>query len=160
MGAIINSFTFGTGVSDVPERYASSSSQTDFTTSLSNITGLSFSIAANETVYFHGSLSFDSNDDADWQIAVNGPSTPTSVAFSAVSTYDATTASASGLATAFATSFQIDDQSGGDEGLVNFSGKIVNGSNAGTIAIQAKRTGGVATSLTIRAGSWMLVWRA
>lgn len=153
--------TWDAPAAGAPEFYGNSISQNDFTTSLADITGLSFSISANETVYFMGSLSFASIDDADWQIAVNGPSTPTSVSFSASSVFGATSmSSGSGVATAFDTSFQIDDSSGADAGVVTFSGKIVNGSNAGTIAMRAKRTGGNTTSLTVRAGAAMLVWRA
>lgn len=156
MGMMINTFWAAAGENDVPDRYANSSSQ-NLTTSLANVTGLTFSISANATVYFHGVLFTTAGSNSPTvSISINGPSSPSSVAMSASA--DNPNSGAGGTITTYES--LITASSNNTNALVAFSGKIVNGVNAGTVAIRAKTNSTDSPVAAVRGDAWMLVWTA
>jgi hypothetical protein len=123
------------------------------TTTASNVTGLSFSAAANTNyswtcdLYFQGSAG-----TAGLDITVTGPASPTSVFYS----YDegsGVTSANSGVASAFATKIAGSASVAATKNLhARVTLGLINGANAGTVQLQGSATG--AGTVTIQPGSF------
>ena len=129
------------------------SAYTNATTTASNVTGLSFSAAANTNyswtcdLYFQGSAG-----TAGLDITVTGPASPTNVFYS----YDeesGVTSAHSGVASAFATKIAGNASVTGTKNLhARVTLGLINGANAGTVQLQGSATG--AGTVTIQPGSF------
>jgi len=103
---------------------------------------LKFSVSANTTYVFRGVVSIDAGAGG-FQIAINGPSTPTE---SRVNAGTSTTI------TAYDSSFATNAGSGVFQ--FSFQGKLENGANAGTLAIRIRQNTASGTT-TFEKGSWL-----
>lgn len=126
-------------------------------TTLANVTGLAFSVAASETLVFAFVCFCKSSDAADYRFALTGPATPTSVQYGAIGTgvgdipaLSAATSFGSAVATIGAT---------GTRQCVVVAGRLVNGANAGTVQLQAAQYASDATDTIIYAGSFVVAFR-
>jgi hypothetical protein len=129
------------------------SAYTNATTKASNITGLSFSAAANTNyswtcdLYFQGSAR-----TAGLDITVTGPASPNNVFYS----YDegsGVTSANSGVANAFATKITGNATVNAATNLhARIALGLINGANAGTVQLQGSATG--AGTVTIQPGSF------
>ena len=123
-------------------------------TSVTNLTGLSFSVEANTKYVMNCTLYYQvSATTANLSIAITGPASPTFVTYSLFDTDTATGVAESGVATSFATTLS---GSGTSTATTNFPATVTmglsNGVNAGTVQVQA---GAVGTgNSTIQTGSW------
>lgn len=130
--------------------------QTSTSTSLANITSLTFSIAASETWYFEALLNVSASSAAGTPcISVNGPASPSSVDFNVFRL--GTVLQTNSNHTAFE-AVDTTAASGASSLLTRVSGRIVNGANAGTIALRVRRQGGSGTA-TIHENSILRAWR-
>lgn len=141
----------------LPSVVVTSADQTLIGTSYTDVTGLSFSVAANKTYFF----AFHVIADADAattgiDVAVNGPASPTRIAYSRYLARATTT-----LAFATATSYDHNSANTGSGGTTPTiqvcEGILVNGSNAGTLAARIKREA-VGSGPNVRAGSCGFLW--
>ena len=132
------------------------SAYTNATTTASNITGLSFSAAANVnytmrcTLYYQGSAA-----TAGLDITVTGPASPTSVFYSYDENATATSVQSS-VASAFATKLTGNatvTATTNQRAAVTIG--LRNGANAGTVQLQGSATG--AGTVTVQPGSFCLV---
>lgn len=116
----------------------SASNITNSTTTPTNITGLSFSIAAGEVKGFHAVIIHQGTATSGPRFNVTGPASPTTVA---IHYHRGTSATADTISTdtAFSTSAQTAAiTSGGNTGILvtEVYGTVINGSNAGTVKFQ------------------------
>ncbi len=116
----------------------SASNITNSTTTPTNITGLSFSIAAGEVKGFHAVIIHQGTATSGPRFNVKGPASPTTVA---IHYHRGTSATADTISTdtAFSTSAQTAAiTSGGNTGILvtEVYGTVINGSNAGTVQFQ------------------------
>jgi hypothetical protein len=131
-------------------------------TTFQDITGLTFAIDASETVIISGKLFLSTAAAVDYKLSVNGPASPASVmvdfwhfgsGYTSTSIVTHTVIQAYGDATAY-------DASSDNSRVVNFAGTIINGSTAGTIALQiAKRIAGGADHPDVNTGSFLKITR-
>jgi hypothetical protein len=131
--------------------------QTFTTTTLTDVTNLSFSVSALEAwearVYVHGNAPVA----ADWKFTFTGPGSPTSVRFGVVSQgAGGATGIGAQSALAFGTAVQV--ESDGQEEMVYLHLYLINGSNSGTVQLQAAQFVASGTS-TIRANSIIVMQR-
>lgn len=140
-----------------PSYSRKTSDQTFTTTTLGDVTGLSFAVAANEVWAFEAIIHGNAPVAADWKFTVTGPAAPSGVRFGLVAVG---AAGATGIgaqsASAFSTAIQV--ESDGQEETIVIKGFVRNGSNAGTIQIQAAQFAASGTS-TIRADSIIITTR-
>lgn len=132
------------------------SNYTNAGTSFTTITGLSFSVAASTNYIMACHLLWENNGGTvDYKIQVTTPSSPTATVLSlnhrpTVSTQSSNYVASAGpidpAATVTSTTFFADD----------FSVSLVNGSNAGTLAIQGALHSATGT-FTVAVGSFCLV---
>jgi hypothetical protein len=154
---VLKGSVFDDGTPVGASKYARSTS--DFTKNnsqtLSDVTGLSFSIGANETWAFTFYLYGTSTTTADMQIAVTFPASPTQVQY-AVHTHDASIGTAKSTRTAGAAiSWNV---AGVEEGWL-VTGIVRNGANAGNVQLQMAQATATAVNTTIRADSYVLAQR-
>lgn len=140
----------------VPNRQLLTSAYTNATTTASNISGLSFSVAASANyswtchLYYSGSAG-----TAGLDITVTGPAAPTSVFYSYDEHPTATTIQSS-VASAFSTKLTgaaTVTASTNLHAVVTLG--LQNGANAGTVQLQGSATG--AGTVTVQAGSFCTV---
>lgn len=117
-------------------------------TTYTDVTGLSFSLAANTVYYLHCSLIGTSGFASIPNVSINGPSSPTLLALNQTTEYNANTVLAS--ASAYDANYTSGNTTGGPYGIV-FDGRIANGSNTGNLIIRAKVDSG---NFTMKAGSF------
>lgn len=117
-------------------------------TTYTDVTGLSFSLAANTVYYLHCSLIGTSSFASTPNVSINGPSSPTLLALNQITEYNAGTVLAS--ASAYDANYTNGNTTGGPYGIV-FDGRIANGSNTGNLIIRAKVDSG---NFTMKAGSF------
>lgn len=132
------------------------SAYTNATTTLSNVTGLSFPVAAGTNYTAECYLTWQGSAGTTgpkWTFT--GPATPTAVNIGATSAVTATTLT-QGVSTAFGTSV---NNAGTITTATNFTDRVtlglVNGANAGTVQLQAAANG--AGTLTVQPGSYCKV---
>ena len=123
-------------------------------TSLTNLTGLSFSVEANTNYVMSCMLYYQvSATTNNLIVAITGPSTPTGVTYSFFDPNTATAIGVSAVATAFASTLS---GAGTSVATTNLPATITmglrNGANAGTVQVQAGSTG--TGSSTVQAQSW------
>jgi hypothetical protein len=126
----------------------------DFTknanTTLTNVTGLSFPVAANGVYVFKFVLFGVSSLAADWAFQVNFPAAPTSFNYGLVdNSGNAYTKSRNGAGT-------IAAETGGTEFCWVIEGMLRNGANAGTVQLQAAQQNSDATNSIIRTDSFVV----
>lgn len=146
-------FTFPDVSTNISAAGMVTSTYTNATTTASNITGLSFPVAANKNytmtcnLYYQGSAS-----TAGLDITVTGPAAPTSVFYSYEEDPTATSIQDS-VASAFGTKLT---GNAAVTATTNLSAKITlglqNGANAGTVQVQGSATG--AGTVTVQVGSF------
>ena len=129
------------------------SDQTFTTTTLTNITGLSFAVIGSQVwqalVYIHG----NSPVAADWKFTVTGPAAPTAVRFGLVGVGAAgATGVGAQSASSFGTAIQV--ESDGQEEMIILHIYLRNGANSGTVQVQAAQFFASGTT-TVRAESIM-----
>jgi len=117
------------------------------TTTLTDITDLSFPVEANKVYRFRATVIIYA-DAGGFIVSVNGPASPTRVDFGfvglsgAVTTYGTTATSSAGAINA----------------MPAIQGVIHNGANAGTVALQFRQSSSNAAATTVKSGSW-IEWR-
>ena len=128
--------------------------RTSTSTSLADVTDLSVSIAANKVYKLKACIRYKSSGATEaLGLAINGPASPTSV-------------EASVLISGYTGVYRSEHTSGYDTAVTGVSSTttsmaavldalIVNGANAGTLAIRFKSETGGANSVTVEAGSWL-----
>lgn len=124
-------------------------------TTLSNITGLTFSVGANEVWAFQFLLRGITTSVADWKLTLTGPAAPTAVWFGLVTANQQTTGTK--VVTAFGSALSVDGI--GTEDALIISGLLQNGANAGAVQAQMAQLASEATNTVIRADSYVLAWR-
>ena len=133
-------------------------SATTNSTTLTNDSVLTFSVAANTSYRFHAVVFIDETSSATgYEIGINGPASPTSLHFSgflADSNFD--TGIPNGLDTSFGSLYGCSSSCHAYDYSVTIDGVLQNGSNAGSVAVAFSQ--GISTSTAgpvIRAGSWI-----
>jgi hypothetical protein len=131
-------------------------------TTFQDITGLTFAIDASETVIISGELFLTTTALVDYKLSVNGPASPASVMvdfWHFGGPYTSTAIVAHNVIQAYGDATAFDSTADSDR-VVNFAGTIINGSTAGTIALQiAKRVAGSADHPDVNAGSFLKITR-
>lgn len=138
------------------------SNYTNATTSLSNVTGISFAVEANKNYFITCNLAYSvdtSTATPNW--AFTGPASPTSVLLTGIQAAAAANSvlgtgavqTAFGAATTTATTTTITTQWAAFLYLT-----VRNGANAGTVQLQAKANG--VGTVTVLAGSMALIHQA
>lgn len=141
-----------------PTRLVKTADQASTVTSFANVTDLTFSIAANETVCFEFMLSYvTAATTTALQVAINGPAGPTHIRYTVETS---TTATARHNASQSAYDTVVNPATGGGATAlpVRVSGQIVNGGTAGTVALRF-RSEIAGSSVTIQRGSWGIIYR-
>lgn len=143
--------------SPLPLVVVTTADQTLIGTAYTDVTGLSFSVAAGKTYYFRFHVLADADATTTGiDLAVNGPASPTRIAYSRYLARAATT-----LAFAATTSYDHNSANTGSGGTTPMiqvcEGILVNGSNAGTLVARVKREA-VGTGPNVRAGSCGFLW--
>jgi len=134
-------------------------------TAFADITGFSRAIAAGEYVHFRAVLVYRANATTTGiRLAVNGPSSPTVLAYRTSTSRTNAAQSAAG-ATDNETTYvaQTYDQPAADSGvaaaatdyLATIEGVIQNGGNAGTLAMRFASEVAIANGITLRPGSFV-----
>lgn len=126
-----------------------SADRTSTSTSLADVTGLSFAVAANTTYDFEFNIAYTSSASTEGLgLSMNGPASPTSI-FYTVYIASATALRDTGYATAYETNFQaINGANSAGQGSARISGRLVNGANAGTLIVRfSTETGGANSSV-------------
>jgi hypothetical protein len=134
------------------------SNYTNATSTLTNVTGLSFAVAANKNYSVSCNLDFSSGTTTEAiAFAWTGPASPTAVTYDVIQIATQSSAGISGaVATAFGTTLsQPPPASAGVNFPLRLSLTLLNGANAGTIQLQASAPQGTAT-VTIIPGSCMM----
>ena len=139
----------GTGGGFTIVHKASDESRTNDTT-LTDDADLKFAIAANETWGFTFWVQADIHSQPDIKFSINTPASPTSCIFGAGEIDSAT---GDGSITCGVSSGQLN---GNGTEMYIISGSIVNGSNAGTVALQWAQNTSKSQATTVKAGSYML----
>lgn len=147
-----HSQTQHTGIGTAQTVLATSDTSESLGVGLVDATGLSFSIAASKTYHFEFYVLWETaaTTTGIW-LSVNGPASPTKVAFAA-DIYQSTTTVAARSGTAY------DGGSAGTGGLTGvsqlarFTGIVVNGTNAGTLQLRFQ-TEIPTSAVTVKAGS-------
>jgi hypothetical protein len=122
-------------------------------TTLGDVTGLSFSVAANETWVFRVVMYEVSATAADWKVAVTGPAAATAN-FAMHSSMDTPGAART---TSYSTGMAVGGSAVDD--VMVMEGIIINGANAGTVQIQAAQNSSDASNSIIYANSFLVAWR-
>lgn len=153
---------FNDGVASQPlpriVRLAADSSASTSTT-MANLTGMSFSLAAN-TAY---TVSCDvfyrvSATTGGVTLTFIGPTSPTYVIFGGYEAYGSDNTSYNSVSSSFGTSLFNKTANTATTNLsVHISGTIENGSNSGTLQLQYANIVASAGSVTIKRGSWCTV---
>jgi hypothetical protein len=134
-------------------------STSDFTKNanitLTDVTGLSFAVGANDIWHFRFVLRGESSTAAGWRFTLTGPAAPTAVWFGIGSTQDAPSA---GAGTTF-TGIVAAGGAAGTSQLYEVVGLLRNGANAGTVQLQAAQNASDATNSIIRAESYVIAQR-
>jgi len=124
-------------------------------TTLSNLTGMSFTVEANKNYFYEFNLKVLGNSTADWKFAVTFPSAPTDLWYHTFGSNPNSSSDAVNEATTTAGA-NVLTHGISTETCVGVRGVLRNGANAGTVQLQwAQRTS--SGSSTIRAGSFYLV---
>jgi hypothetical protein len=145
-------FAVPAGGATVATAYLTSSFTTTSATP-ANVTGLSFAVSANKNYTVSCNLDYsDSSSTAAPQIAWTGPASPTAVTFDAMSVTSSTQVSST-VATSF-TSIGIAPATSTANFPLKITLTLLNGSNAGTIQLQAAVTN--SGTLTILPGSCVM----
>lgn len=121
-------------------------------------TGLSFSIAASKTYHFDFFIRWESAATTTGiNLAMNGPASPTAVAFVAFSAFNPTTYSPRPMTAYDTSSSGTGAQATGTALFAEIKGIVVNGSNAGTLQVRFQ-TEIPTSAVTIKAGSGGRLW--
>jgi hypothetical protein len=133
--------------------FLTGSAYTNATTTLTNVTGLAFPVAATTNYTAHCSLTWQGSAGTTgpkWTFT--GPGSPTAVNIGVVSAVTGTTLT-QGVSTSFGTSV---NNAGTITTATNFTDyvdlQLINGANAGTVQLQAAANG--TGTLTVQPGSW------
>lgn len=136
------------------------SDQTSTSTSFADVSGLTFSVAANTSYAFEFEGGFSSSAATEGQaLSVNGPASPTSISYT-VQSFNVNDASApprSDFVTAYDSTAALrmtGPSPGGTTCSWRVKGILRNGANAGTLALRFRAETGGGNSVTIKAGSW------
>lgn len=133
------------------------SDQTSTSTSYADVTGMTASVAANKTYVFEAYINWTSSGSTEGiGLAINGPASPTSLVahvginaganyyqFSGNSTYDAGVVATSGA--------------GATVRIAHVRGVITTGASSGTFAIRYRSETGSSNSVTVAAGSSLIL---
>lgn len=120
-------------------------------TTFGDVTGMAFSVGANEVWVFSFHMFYTSPTAAGYKITLTGPASPTAVQY-AIEVSTLTDATAFGTTVVGASVDSIDQ-------LRVISGILRNGANAGTVQLQfAQNVATVADSI-VRADSFVTAWR-
>lgn len=137
-----------------PQKAMLTSLFTTASTSLVNVTGLSFSVDANTSYVLTCELAYKSVASDGMSIAFTGPASPTLATYS-VSYYTSATAAngASTTGNVFGTAIGgVTIVTANTDFPATISGGFTMGTNSGTLQLQVKN--GAAVTLGIEAGSW------
>lgn len=128
--------------------------QTSTSSTLADITGMTFAIGANETWLFEALLGANgATTGSSPCVSVNGPASPSSVSFSVERVLDG------GIVSSQHTAYDaVETTALAGNGLIRVSGLIVNGANAGTVALRFRRSGTSSTA-TVYINSLMRAWK-
>ena len=130
-----------------------SSDQTLIGTAFADVTGTGLSVAANTAYYFEFYILIDSDAvTTGIDVAVNGPASPTALAYKQLYWTSATATAIRG-ANAYDNNPAATASNGTAARVFEVTGIIVNGANAGTLIARAKREA-VGTGPNARAGSF------
>jgi len=122
-------------------------------TTLSDVTGLAFAVAAGKTYAFVLYIMHTGAGAADWKATFTGPASPTSIVF--LNTSFQTTG---GPAVAFGTQIDWPTSAAPNAQTETIHGYLVNGANAGTVQFQAAQLVSTGSNSIIYSGSWGIVW--
>lgn len=126
-------------------------------TTVANITGLAFSVAASETWAFTFYLKGVTTTTANWKFAITGPTTPTAVWYGHAKPSNIGIAATDTLGTAVLREGVT--ASPGTEEMIQISGYIRNSTNAGTIQLQMAQNTAEVFDTIIRAESYVVALR-
>lgn len=148
----VNAGLVAAGTTKVAINYKTAD-QTFSTTSFTDITGMSFSIGAGETWAFVAFFKRTSGGGNTQTIAINGPASPSSLSVN----YGLYGDNGPSVLTVTHTAYDSTGVDTGDSGgFVNVAGVIVNGANAGTVALRSKV---VSINHTVKKGGVIIAWK-
>lgn len=147
-------FTSGITLSNFAWSRSTSNATKNADTTLANVTGLSFSVAANEVWAFQFIMRGVTSAAAGWKFTLTGPSAPTAVWFGADDNHSSASASS---AAAFGSAIQ--NVGSGADKMLTVNGLLRNGANAGTVQLQMAQAASDATNTVIYADSYVMAWR-
>lgn len=128
-------------------------------TTFGDLTGLSFSVAANTTYTFEVRLKVIGNTTANAKFTFTGPAAPTAVIFGGISGITPTATNNTAENT-FGNAVKLNlAGTNNTEMWLVIGGIVRNGANAGTVQTQYAQLTSDATNLTIRAESFLLATR-
>jgi hypothetical protein len=155
---IINMADFGANgptTQNHPFETILTSQYTNSTTTMSNVTGgntLQFAVLANTTYVADCHLYYQAASTGGLNIQFTGPASPTTIIYGLNLPVSATANAGNGVATAFGTSLGAVVTTAATNFDAEVSLALINGSNAGTVTLQAKSS--AAVQLQIQAGSY------
>ncbi len=139
-------------------RLVKAADQSSVSTGFVDVTGLTFAIAAGETVVFQFELSYvTAAPSTALQVALNGPAGAANIRYT-VWTATAPTAGHAASQSAYDTVVNPATGAGAIPLPARVTGQIVNGVNAGTVALRMQ-TEVNASSVTIQRGSFGIIYR-
>lgn len=142
-----------TGIGAFVTSYAASNTTKNNNTTLVDVTGLSFAVAASATYEFQFFIHLVSANAAALKMTLTGPAAPTAVRFGS------TQAGGAGAADQSAFSSTIQSATNGTDSFLILAGHVRNGANAGTVQFQfAQQTADVSNTI-IYAESSVMAWR-
>jgi len=139
------------GEQHVPQSFVLTSQYTNSTTTFTTVSPFSFPVSANKNYNYSCHLFYQAAATGGLNIQFTGPASPTAVVYGLNDPSAATTFNGS-VATAYSTSLGqvVGTAATNFDAIVSFG--LVNGTNAGTVALQAKSS--AAVQLQIQPGSY------
>ena len=148
-----------TGIGSFVTSYATGNTTKNNNTTLVNVTGLSFAVAANQTYEFTFIIHFVTSTVAGLKVTLTGPAAPTGLRYG-IPSNGAQSGSPNSLA-AFASTMVVfpSGSASGSDMCLAVSGQLRNGANAGTVQFQFAQSTGEVSDTIVYAESSLMAWR-
>jgi hypothetical protein len=143
-----------TGIGAFVTSYATGNTTKNNNTTLVDVTGLSFAVAANASYIFQFIIHGISTVAANWKMTLTGPAAPTALRYGIrplIASANATSQAA------FASNIVV-NAAGSDEAWF-LMGQLRNGANSGTVQFQFSQNTGDVSNTVIYAESCVMAWR-
>ena len=142
-----------TGIGALVSSFAASSVTVNNSTTLVNVTGLSFAVAATASYQFLFMMFGIAQATATWKMTLTGPAAPTAIRYGVTNGI-----TSAGMSTAFSSSMALAPAGNANVPII-LTGYLINGANAGTVQFQFAQNAADATDTIIYAHSSVMAWR-